>query len=368
MRYKIGFIGNSNHKLTRMIAHHLAQRGHQVHLISYNKSIGQIQNENPTVSFHSFQRFIPNYLSFIQPTKEMRIFIKKSSFDIIHGFQITNYGMLAAQLNFHPYVLSTLGSDIFFNPSNGPFYRKFILKKVMKFAVSQADSITVETEIGKNVLESYLHVPSGKIKIIKFGIEIENFSQKPLSGHRNVTVVSPRAVTKLYNIDLIVRSIPHCRKQIPAIKFIFLMGIGNDRMITYILELAKQLNVHGSIEFIHRILNYKEIAEVYSKADILVSIPTSDSLPKSVLEGVLCNTIPVLSDIPANRNLLDFKIPAIFTSIKNEKKLAERIVATAADLPNLQQRVKVARRTIIENFSMKKSIDIIEELYAKHIH
>lgn len=62
--------------------------------------------------------------------------IKEFNPDILHAHYATSYGLLGALSNFHPYIISVWGSDIY------DFPRKTILhSRVLKYILSNADKV-----------------------------------------------------------------------------------------------------------------------------------------------------------------------------------------------------------------------------------
>ena len=52
-------------------------------------------------------------------------------------------------------------------------------------------------------------------------------------------------------------------------------------------------------------LSYVEMADHYNAADIVVSVPSSDSSPKSVYEGMLCRKPVIVTDLEWSYELLN---------------------------------------------------------------
>ena len=363
MEYKICFLGSGRHILTRGLARNLAERGHNVHLVSFEQLDKKIDWGNVTP--HFVKPSFPNYRSFLFPVREIKNIIKKGSFDILHGFQATNYGILGARIDFNPYVVSTLGSDILYTPFAGHRYKNYILQKVVNYTFKKADIITVETRYAKDFIISNFQADTRKLKILSYGVEPNIFRSTRHSNPDKLTIISPRAMKKIYNIDVIVRAIPLCIQQYPNLKFTFLGGIGNRQYIKAIENLVSKLNTGNHVRFIKDILSPAGMADEFSKASILISLPSTDSLPKSVLEGVLCGAVPILSDIPANREIENIGIPVIFVARNSHRELADKILWVIKNLDKIRKRVKKASYQIAREYSTEACINGLENIYCK---
>lgn len=68
--------------------------------------------------------------------------------------------------------------------------------------------------------------------------------------------------------------------------------------------LVEQLGINEQVQFAGWV-NKVQNAEFYSNAKIFVSIPESDATAISLLEAMAYGCVPVLSDLPANREWIE---------------------------------------------------------------
>ena len=62
------------------------------------------------------------------------------------------------------------------------------------------------------------------------------------------------------------------------------------------LKISKELNLEKNVIWLG-FKNYNEMAELYNASDIVISIPNSDSSPKSVYEAMFCKKPVIVSDL-----------------------------------------------------------------------
>jgi glycosyltransferase involved in cell wall biosynthesis len=80
--------------------------------------------------------------------------------------------------------------------------------------------------------------------------------------------------------------------------------VANDGSLRRALEvLASELGIAGRVQFVGR-LDATAQADWYAKAQWFVSLPNSDSVAVSVIEAMAHGCLPLLSDLPANRELV----------------------------------------------------------------
>jgi glycosyltransferase involved in cell wall biosynthesis len=73
-----------------------------------------------------------------------------------------------------------------------------------------------------------------------------------------------------------------------------------------------------------------QMPDVYRAADVVVSIPSSDSSPRSVWEALACGTPVVVSDLPWARDELEAGQSALVVSLEAER-VADAIVRVLDD-------------------------------------
>ncbi len=110
--------------------------GNEVHLISFRKA------EIPNVQVHYINIGLinvsgRNWKALLKFFK-IRKLLKRINPDVFHAHYATSYGITAALVNFHPFVISVWGSDLLITPK-----KSIIIKKMLKWAFKRCDSVTV---------------------------------------------------------------------------------------------------------------------------------------------------------------------------------------------------------------------------------
>jgi len=93
--------------------------------------------------------------------------IKKFGCDILHAHSASSYGLLGSLVNFHPYVISVWGNDVYNFPQKSSFYSNLI-----KYNFKRCDLILSTSKIMAKETSKYS--PKGII-VTPFGIDIEKF-------------------------------------------------------------------------------------------------------------------------------------------------------------------------------------------------
>ena len=98
------------------------------------------------------------------------------------------------------------------------------------------------------------------------------------------------------------------------------------------------------------------IAELYRRATVAVSVPSSDGMPQSVLEAMACGAVPVLSDLPSLREWVSDGREAFFVPIGDSTALSQAIVRLLDD-PVLLARLRSAGQERVREQADSRAVD-----------
>jgi L-malate glycosyltransferase len=138
--------------------------------------------------------------------------------------------------------------------------------------------------------------------LVNWGVDLHTFT--PLNGTRpdvrrrlglgpGPVILSPRSLTPVYNPETILEAFMLVAEARPGVQLVMKhMGVG-----TPPLPAAPNVRFVGHVP-------YERMASYYQAADVCVSIPSSDSSPRSVWEAMACGCPVVVSDLPWVRELI----------------------------------------------------------------
>jgi glycosyltransferase involved in cell wall biosynthesis len=368
VRMRICYLANAQSVHTQKWAKFFADKGHEVHLISFEGArIENVKVYSLKLSF--VLRFGFDYL--LKPVRAQIIkrLIGRINPDILHAHYFLDYGLYGALCGFKPFVVTSWGSDILVDP------KKFVISKyAVKFVLRKADLITCDAEHMREALRR-LGAAQEKIRLINFGVDTRKFSlgqkseglKAELGIYDSPTVISLRSLNPLYDIESLIKSIPMVLREIPNSKFV-IAGRGSEE--TRLKELAKSLGVSLNTKFVGVIPN-DELPEYLTTMDVYVSTALSDAgLSGSTAEAMACGLPVIVTDVADNRRWVADGVNGFVVPIKDPKSLAEKTIYL---LKNEGVRKKFGKisREIIEKTNdyykeMEKMERIYEELAKKH--
>jgi glycosyltransferase involved in cell wall biosynthesis len=145
------------------------------------------------------------------------------------------------------------------------------------------------------------------IAVFQYGVETERLAERGASirtlrdaasaDPNTLRIVSNRAFLELYRIGLLIDALGHA--SLKGVKFHCDL-IGDGPLRDQLKKQVEDAGLSDHIEF-HGQLPPWEVEAVVAAADLYVSIAESDGVSLSLLEAMALGTMPLLSDIPANR-------------------------------------------------------------------
>ena len=191
-----------------------------------------------------------------------------------------------------PMVLTLWGSDVLTLPARGLLHRAMVRWSLRAAAAWTADARTV-----LQAAERVAGAAPSCAEWIPLGIDDPPTAtgQPPVPRERRL--LSCRLHKPLYRIDAIVRAFA----QVAAAHPDWVLEVAASGEQTASLQaLAAQLGLGPRVVFTG-MLDAATLAQAYRRSAVFVSVPESDGTSVSLLEAMAAGCLPVLSDLPANR-------------------------------------------------------------------
>ena len=358
---RVCYLANASSIHTQRWAKYFAERGHEVHVISFEQPDVDLNGSNIHI-VKTNKKYL--YISFLYKALQFRRIINEIKPDIVHAHYVTKYGVIGALTGFHPIVITAWGSDIL-------IAAKGFKKWLIKYALKRADRITCDGENSKYAMVN-LGENSQKIRIIFHGVDVQKFKStqksKKLSEDLEIfdspVIICLRNLEPLYDVESLILAIPQVLKKVPKAKFV-IAGKGSQE--AYLRRLTKSLEVDGTVKFIGQI-PHDELPKYLSSSDVYVSTSLSDGgISVSTLEAMACELAPVVTDVGDNKRWIKDGKNGFIVPIKNTKALAERIIYLLKN-PDIRKEFGMSNRKIIEEKqNYEREMEKMENIYIELI-
>lgn len=287
----------------------------------------------------------------LKTVSKIKNLIQEYAPSIIHIHQVNSYAyysLIAARKSSVPKILTAWGSDILLSPK-----KNCLLKKMVQFNLRHADFFTSDSEFMAEEMRSLLPKRKLDILIANFGIEV---IEKDLLKEN--IIYSNRLHKKLYQIESVINAFKlFLENSIDKTWKLIIAATGEET--DNLKSVVEHLNLKGNVEFVGWVDQEKNI-EYYSKARLFVSIPESDATSISLLEAMAYGCIPVLSDLPANREWIDDGKNGIIVNSPSENIFDRALKLNFSEVALINKRIIIEKGTKVAN--KKKFIQLYDHL------
>lgn len=315
--------------------------------------------ETRAEEFFFSSKILPNYLKYIYASIRIKGLLEKIRPDLVNAHFVPSYGLTGALLKFHPLVVSTWGSDVLISPT-----KSWLHKKRARYVLGKADLVTADAQVSAQAIYR-LGVEKNRVAVSPMGIEKALLGRSQKEGKKQLLVLSNRKLEPLYDVTTLVKAISLVIRQAQReIRFIIL-GEGSQK--SRLLNLAIKLKVETNLEFLGMV-SREQLLNTYRDSDIYVSTSLSDSSSVSLLEAMNFGLIPVVTDIPGNREWIqEGKNGYLFPSSAPEV-LAQKIVY-AVDHPDCWKDFRRENDSIIKSrAAWEDNMERIENRFKQLVH
>ncbi|MFZ2097927.1 MAG: glycosyltransferase family 4 protein, partial [Anaerolineales bacterium] len=297
--------------------------------------------------------------------------------DILHAHRVNSAGWLAAASGFHPYVVTPWGSDVLIQPQ-----RSWIARILARYTLQHADMVTTNSRVmGEQVIR--LGARAETLRAVQFGVNLDVFNMNETINQEEMDlrkqlllpekariVLSPRAVHPIYNLDIIIQAISLVRERIQDAYFIFIDYNSDPDYKMALDRRIKQLGVVNHVRWLPATRNRNELSNWYHHSDVVVSVPSSDGTPVTVLEAMACGKPVICTDLPSLREFITSGENGYLVPVRQVSPLAEAIIQLISQPDQAKEFSRKAHQLVAEKadfeVEMKRMETIYYQLAAEH--
>lgn len=349
---------------TRRWVTSLSQRGCEILLFNLLKCDLSLYDKMPNVQVYScdfvlrdssqLSQRIADKLVYIKAVRLLRKELRRFKPDFLHAHYACSFGLIGALVNFHPFVLSVWGSDVYSYPQMGRFYEKFL-----RFTLRKADEVLSTSYCMARETNKYT---DKSIRVTPFGVDMERF--KPVACEKKAAsfvVGNVKALKECYGIDTLIRAFAIVCANNPTLDTrLLIAGGGPDKAI--LEALCEELGIRKKVDFLGYIQNEK-LPELYAGFDVAVSLSRTESFGVVAVEAMSCGCPVVTSDAEGFVEVVDsgntgFVVP------KDNPEAAAEAIQQFIDNPTLRATMGTAARERVSRlYDWERNVDTMMEVY-----
>ncbi len=299
MRIAVVGNGRSVHTISRAAA--IAAQGQVVRLVTLGQVLGRPDFEVRT-------RPIPQTLpTAVRAARGFVADIRRFEPDLLHlHYAGGRLGTMATLSRVGPLVVTVMGGDVLAEQHPGGAMSR-LERRATRRILGLADLVLVKSDKLRPAVRAF-GVSEERLETVRWGIDPAVFHRDDESagrlqrrlglGEGDRVILSPRILRPLYNIHRIVEAMPRVLATVPEAVLLVAEHNPDAAYRERVSETARILRLGDRVRFIDQ-LDHSEMPGLYSLAEAVVMIPSSDGLPQSLFEAAACGTPIVLSRLEA---------------------------------------------------------------------
>ncbi|HET9308764.1 MAG TPA: N-acetyl-alpha-D-glucosaminyl L-malate synthase BshA [Candidatus Sulfotelmatobacter sp.] len=351
----------------------LAQRGHEIHFISYAQPI-RLRGAEPNIHYHEVE--VSRYPLFDYPPYDLALATRMAEvaqlydLDLLHVHYAIPHSvsaMLARQMlaagpraQKLPFVTTLHGTDITLVGLD----RSYL--PITRYSIEQSDGVTAISNYLRDRTQRVFDVKN-PIEVIYNSVNCDVYYRNPVAAEemrREYALGNQRVLVHLSNfrpvkrLTDVIEIFDRVHKQIPS--KLLLIGDGPDRSVAE--WLAVQKGIHDDVLFLGK---QDQIYDKLSIADIMVLPSELESFGLAALEAMACEVVPISTRAGGVPEVVDHGNTGYLADVGDVDTMARYAIELLNDEQRLREMGKHARAAAMERFCSTKIVKQYEDFYRR---
>lgn len=281
--------------------------------------------------------------------------------DIVSALFLPDYGWLGCMCNRHPLAVSAWGSDVLLSPQKSRWHRRRI-----EYVLRKADLLFADAEfLGERMRQ--MGADDRKLRIIPLGVDDvwlrpQERSDPPTNGR--VAVITNRRLEPLYRVDTFIRAAARLEHECPG-QFSFTV-VGDGSVRQDLEKLAVQEGLERIVEFAGTVPE-EQMINLLRRSDLFVSCSSSDGTSVSLLEAMAVGCVPIVTDLPGNREWIEHEVNGLTFPVGDAERLAQAILQAANKRSWWKEVRQRNRQIIVDRALWENNMSAVEEAMVQTI-
>jgi L-malate glycosyltransferase len=348
----------------------LAQRGHEIHFISYAQPI-RLTGPQPNIHYHEVE--VSRYPLFDYPPYDLALATRMAEVSEIYDLDLLHVhyaiphsvsAMLARQMlasgtrpRALPFVTTLHGTDITLVGQDHSYL------PITRFSIEQSDGVTAISKYLRDRTVREFEVKN-HIQVIYNFVNCDLYIRDPESAKRRKEYApnGERILVHLSNfrpvkrITDVIEIFDRVRKRVAA--KLLLIGDGPDRSRAE--WLAVQKGIHDDVLFLGK---QDQVHEKLALADIMLLPSELESFGLAALEAMACEVVPVATRVGGIPEVIEHGTSGFLADVGDVETMARYAVDLLSDENRLREVGKACRTVAQKHFCATKIIPQYEDFY-----
>jgi N-acetyl-alpha-D-glucosaminyl L-malate synthase BshA len=339
----------------------LANRGHEVHFITYANPI-RLDPNIPRIHYHEVE--VSNYPLFQYPPYSLALasrmvdVAENYNLDLLHVHYAIPHSiaalltkqMLASRRRL-PFITTLHGTDITLVGADPSYFA------ITKFSIEQSDGVTaISEDLRRSTVETF--GSTNEIRVIHNFVNCDIYTPAPEERNGTPLLIHLSNFRPVKRTLDCIRILAEVRRTVDA--HLVMAGDGPDRGPAQ--HLAAELGVRNSVEFVGK---QNHVERLIRKAHVLLMPSEMESFGLAALEAMACGVVPVGTNVGGVPELITDGVDGCLEKVGDIPRLAARATELLTH-PEMHARMAVAaRKTATTRFCAEKLIPKYERYYEE---
>jgi N-acetyl-alpha-D-glucosaminyl L-malate synthase BshA len=344
----------------------LAQKGHQIHFISYQQPV-RLNGFIPNIFYHEVQ--VPTYPLFDYPPYETALastmvdVIKNNKLQLLHVHYAIPHASAAymakkilEQEGIYIPVITTLhGTDITLVGKDKTY------APVVAFSINQSDAITAVSQNLRDETFKTFKIEKN-IEVIHNFVDVQRFNRKPIDAFKKVIAPNGERILlhasnfrKIKRVQDVVKIFYEVSKEIPS-KLLF-VGDGPER--TTAEQLCRELGVCNDVQFVGK---QEQMEDILAIADLFLLTSEYESFGLAALEAMAAEVPVISTNAGGLPEIMIEGVTGFMGNVGDVETMSKQAIDILQDDERLQQ-FKTGAAKHAHTFDIKNIIPLYEKLY-----
>jgi N-acetyl-alpha-D-glucosaminyl L-malate synthase BshA len=351
----------------------LAQRGHDIHFISYAQPI-RLSGSEPNIHYHEVE--VSRYPLFDYPPYDLALATRMAEvaqlydLDLLHVHYAIPHSvsaLLARQMLAEgprgrrlPFVTTLHGTDITLVGLD----RSYL--PITRYSIEQSDGVTA---ISNYLRDRTLRVFDVKnhIEVIYNSVNCDVYKRNPEMAaemRKEYALNNERVLVHLSNfrpvkrLTDVIEIFDRVHKQIPS--KLLLIGDGPDRSVAE--WLAVQKGIHADVLFLGK---QDRVQDKLAIADIMLMPSELESFGLAALEAMACEVVPIATRAGGVPEVIEHGKSGYLADVGDVETMARYALELLNNEQRLQEMARQARAVALDRFCATKIVAQYEDFYRR---
>lgn len=342
----------------------LSAVGHEVHVISQHPVADSF---SAGVTVHEFPyRGIVGYFTMVGPVRELLGQLKP---DIVNAHYASGYGTTARLVNYHPWIMSVWGSDVYDFPHKSPLH-KWLVTANLKAADAVASTswcMAARTQALVPGLDD--------ISVTPFGVDMTAYADTAHAAARDpdrITIGTVKTLAPKYGVDTLIEAfsivVGEMEQKDPKIaNKLFLRLVGGGPQTRELQMLAEKLKIADRVSFVGQI-PHKEVPQELGKLDVYVALSRldSESFGVAIIEAGAAGLPVVVSDAGGLPEVTVHGKTGLVVPRDNPRAAATAMISLIEDQELRERMGRAGREHVQSHYSWPVCIETMLHVYQNN--